>query len=112
MKGRPQKQETTAALSKEKQEKQEKQEKIKQLLIAAATRLIRSEHSQGNYDTPEIHQANKLIHLANRSQTDLVALTLAALDGRFEVLSKIVASYFHNTQDHSNSGQNGYQSAV
>lgn len=83
------------------------QNELRQLLIAAATRLIRSEHSQGHLDSVEIHQANQLISLANQQETDCVILSLAVIQPekkQSRLLSKIVAGYLYNKKEYSSSG--------
>jgi hypothetical protein len=81
---------------------------IQKRLVGAAIRLILSEHSQGNYTSDNIQQANQLIYLAKQcnDEGEILALAKAALEsttGKSKLFSKIVASYFYDVQRHSSS---------
>jgi hypothetical protein len=81
---------------------------IQKRLVDAAIRLILSEHSQGNYTSHNIQQANQLICLAKQctDEGEILALAKAALEstaGKSKLFSKIVASYFYDVQRHSSS---------
>lgn len=83
---------------------------IQKRLVDAAIRLIVSEHSQGNYTSQNVQQANQLIYLAKQcnDESEILALAkavLASTTGKSRLLSKIVASYFYDVKRHSTSGK-------